>query len=455
VNLLLVEDDPLEARLLKANLGREPRIQVEVVSSAEKALERLRQHAHDAVITDLVLPKADGIELVRRVRLLDPTLPVFVLTAYASLELAVEGVRAGAADFLAKPLDPELLLVRLEQALRQRTLRAGGRRGDPRAKPLVGDILLGDHPRLDDVRHLAGRIARVPGARLLITGESGTGKSLLARAIHMASGVEGQFVEVNCAALPANLLESELFGHERGAFTDAKEQRRGLIELAQNGTLFLDEIGALPLDLQAKLLLFLEKREIRRIGGARPIEINTRVIAATNDDLRQKVGAGAFRPDLFYRLDVTSIEMPPLREIVPVIPRLAEQMLRELAAGFSLPVPPLTETSFAELLDYPWPGNVRELRNAVERALIVYDGGSFEVKRPSGSDLPLGGRSGIQLEHGLTLAEVERRYIEAMLESNRHRDLGEIARRMGISRKTLWEKRRRYALDEQEDPKIA
>jgi two-component system response regulator PilR (NtrC family)/two-component system response regulator HydG len=454
MRLLLVDDDPLETRLLTATLGRERSIQVDIASSGQEALERLERGSPDAVLTDLVMPTLDGIELVRRIRARDASLPVIILTAHATLERAIEGIRAGATEFVLKPIDPTTLLAMVERAVHERQIPRDEGTSSNRAASSIAQVVLGTHHRLDEVRRLAERIARIPTARLLITGESGTGKSLLARAIHAASGATGDFVEVNCAALPASLLESELFGHEKGAFTDAKVLKRGLVELAQNGTLFLDEIGALPLELQAKLLLFLERQEIRRIGGAHPIAIRTRVIAATNDDLRQRVRANTFRSDLFYRLDVAAIEMPPLRQMPAVIPELAKRVALELAAELSLPVPRLTDASFAPLLDYPWPGNVRQLRNTVERALIYHDGGPFEVSPPSGDTLPLAGTGGVQLEFGLTLEEVERRYLGATLSLDRQRELGEIARGLGISRKTLWEKRRRYGLHEK-DPGIS
>src|ERR671919_868285 len=247
----------------------------------------------------------DGIELVRRIRRNYPVLPVVVLTASASVERAVDAMRAGATDFMPKPVNAKALLALLqhdvrEVPLREELERLRARRSGGRAS----DFLVGVHPLLDAARHFAERVARVPEERVLITGESGTGKSFLARAIHSLSGSPGRFVEVSCATLPPNLIESELFGHEKGAFTDARSMKRGLVELAQNGTLFLDEIGTLPLDMQTKLLVFLESRQIRRVGGTEAIPIATRVVAATNENLRVAVKAGQFRADLLFRLDV-------------------------------------------------------------------------------------------------------------------------------------------------------
>ena len=345
------------------------------------ALGRAR---YDAVITDLVMEGTDGIELTRRVRQLDPTIPVFILTASATLPRAVEGIRAGATDFLPKPAHPDALLALVERAVSERPLREEAEeRARARGGTGMEDGVIGTHPRLEGVRRFAERVAKAPGARVLITGESGTGKSLLARGIHASSGVKGRFVEVNCAAIPASLLESELFGHEKGAFTDARSLKRGLIEVAHRGTLFLDEIGAMSLELQAKLLLFLEGREIRRVGGEASIEVDVRVIAATNVDLQRMVQERNFREDLLYRLDVASVEMPPLREMPGVISQLAERFVQELAALQGRLPPRLTSASFAPLMDYGWPGNARELRNAVERALIFHEDGELVVHPPA------------------------------------------------------------------------
>jgi two-component system, NtrC family, response regulator AtoC len=445
IRLLVVDDDLLQARLIKSNLERPGRIRVEAVGSASEALERLAREPLDAVLTDLSMPGMDGLELVRRIRETDPTLPVILMTAHASLESAVEAIRAGATEFLPKPINVSALLTLVERAVHDRPMREEVTALQVRrAQSSAGHLIFGEHPKLDAVRQFAVHVARAPDSRVLITGESGTGKSLLARMIHDLSSLPGRFVEVNCAALPPQLLESELFGHEKGAFTDAKALKRGLIELADKGTLLLDEIGTLPLDLQAKLLLFLESREIRRVGGTQPIAVRTRVIAATNEDLRQRVRERAFRQDLLYRLDVASVEMPPLREVPEVIPELALRFARSIAADMHRSVPQLSPSAMELLKRYPWPGNARELRNAVERAMIFHVDGPLAVEPPPTVE-PLDVHSGVFIAYGLTLDEVERRYLTAALAAN-HGELGELARRLGISRKTLWEKRKRYGL---------
>jgi DNA-binding NtrC family response regulator len=445
INLLVVDDDLLHARLLKANLERPGRLRVEVVSGADDALQRIAQGAVDAVLSDVAMPEIDGIEFVRRVRRTDATLPIVLMTAHASLERAVDGIRAGATEFLPKPVNASAVLALVERAVAERPLREQlVTTAERRAAGEPEGFLYGDHPRLAEVRSFAKQIAATPMARVLVTGESGTGKSLLARAIHELSRAPGRFVEVNCAALPAQLLESELFGHEKGAFTDAKTMKRGLLEVADRGTLLLDEIGTMPLELQAKLLTVLESRELRRVGGTTSIPLRVRIIAATNDDLRRRVRERHFRQDLLYRLDVASVEMPALRDMPEVIVSLAERFLVELCAEFHRPCPPLDGASADRLRAYPWPGNARELRNAVERALIFHEGSSPLVVQPPATAGELA-TSDVPLELGLTLEEVERRYVAATLERTPG-DLALVAERLGISRKTLWDKRRRYGL---------
>jgi two-component system, NtrC family, response regulator AtoC len=449
LNVLLVDDDPTTTTSLSAGLERVGSFRVRTVESGEEALEAFERSTWDAVATDLIMPGMDGIELVRRVRAQDPSIPLFLFTASASIRKAVEGIRAGATDFLPKPVDVEAFALLMENAVEERVAREEvARELLRRAGSEMEDLLVGHHALLGEVRGQAEKVARMPSVRALLTGESGTGKSLLAQAIHDRSGARGRFVSVNCAALPAQLLESELFGHERGAFTDARSLKRGLIEMAHGGTLFLDEIGAMPLELQGKLLLFLEEREIRRVGGTGAIPISAHIIAATNEDLRRRVEERAFRADLLYRLDVAAIELPPLRAMPEVIPELAARFTHEICEEARIPVPPLDERSFAGLEVYPWPGNVRELRNAVERALIFREPGPLRVRppRPRSPGEGLAEGPSIRLPLDLPLAEVERSYVTEVLKTHGEMELQEVAGLLGISRKSLWEKRKRWGL---------
>jgi two-component system, NtrC family, response regulator AtoC len=448
LDILLVDDDLLAARLLKAQLDRPGRITLDIAGSAEEGFERFSQRRFQAVVTDLMMGGgADGLRLLQRIREVDATVPVVVLTAHASLERAVEAIRLGATDFLQKPPNVGALLALLERAVQQRPWQEEALALRERwSGNHAAGFILGAHPKLDAVRQFAEQVAAVPEGRILITGETGTGKSLLARAIHELGESSGRFMEVNCAALPGALLESELFGHEAGAFTDARTMKRGIIEHAHKGTLLLDEIGAMPLELQAKLLLFLENREIRRVGGTEAIPVRCRVVAATHEDLRRMVRERTFRQDLLYRLDVASIEMPALREVPETIADIAEHFVRSVSADLVRPLPQLDADSFAALRAHQWPGNVRELRNAVERALMFHSGsGPLRVPAPVVYDDEASGPV-VALPLGMTLDEVERRYITATLEREEAGDLAGVAERLGISRKTLWDKRRRFGI---------
>ena len=333
--LLLVDAEPASARLLVANLGLPARLAVTTCARAAEALGQVAAGGMAGVIIALELPDLDGAELVRRLRRLDAALPVVVLARELSTERTVELVRAGANEVLSGPRNATVLRSLLERLVLDAPppappAAAGTSAAGPRGS--AEQYLRGAHPRIAAIRVFAEQVARVPDARVLITGETGTGKSLLAHAIHELSGAPGRLVEVNCAALPPQLLESELFGHEAGAFTDARGLKRGLVELADRGTLFLDEIGTMPLELQAKLLLFIERREIRRVGGADTVPVRCRLITATHENLRQRVRDRTFRQDLLFRLDVAAVEMPPLRDMPALVPELAARFAAELAA---------------------------------------------------------------------------------------------------------------------------
>ncbi len=327
----------------------------------------------DAAILDYSLPDGDGVSVLKSLRQLDPDLPVIMLTANQEVDVVVEAIKAGASDYVAKPFDVHNLVIRLTRAIdatgSTRELR---RLKEDMARPFSLDSMIGESEPMQRVKALARRVAQSPSSTVLITGDSGTGKDLLAKFIHYASNRAARaFLNITCSALPETLLEAELFGHERGAFTDARQQKRGLFEQADQGTVFLDEIGEMPPTLQAKLLRFLEERAFRRLGGMSDIKVDVRVVAATNRDLEQQVREGKFREDLYYRLNVLRIPMPALRERGRDIVLLARHYMAAFSREFRRPVRALTPEVERLLIDYSWPGNVRELRNVIERAVLL------------------------------------------------------------------------------------
>ncbi len=454
----ILDDDLVHAKLVAANLGP-GRFRTRVFDLPDELLAHHAEEPADAVITDLVMPDVNGVEVTRRLRLADRHLPVFVLTGHADLATAIEALKAGATEYLTKPVNIDELTTLLSRALAERPLlEAGASLEQARGREYSVQAILGQHPKVEEVRTFVRRMAAIPHPTVLLLGESGSGKNLAARAIHYSSPHSvGRFVEINCSALPANLLEAELFGYKKGAFTDAREAKRGLIEVADGGTLFLDEIADLGPDLQAKLLNVLEDRRFRRLGGTDEIEVGLRLITATNRDLEQQVRAGRFRADLYYRVTVAAITLPPLRETRSDVPLLADHFREAFNREFKKQVESIDAAALQVLRAWDWPGNVRELRNVIERAMIFSDGPI--LKR---SDLPSLGRVGrtaradvreveggegdaFHLAKGLSLADAEREYIRATLRQTGG-NIQQAAEILGISRKNLWEKRKKYGL---------
>jgi|DewCreStandDraft_5_1066085.scaffolds.fasta_scaffold09676_4 DNA-binding NtrC family response regulator len=442
--VFVVDDDPDQVSLVVAQLERTRAFRTRGFTSARAALRAHETEPADAVITDLRMPEVDGFEFIRRLRRSDAGLPILVLTAHGEEDEAAQAFDAGATDFVTKPVDPVTLRTRLTHALKEAPSRrllteVTSDRFNPNA-------IVGQHPKVQAVRAFVQRVAAVPQITVLLLGESGTGKNLVARAIHGAGpNPHAPFVDINCAALPSSLLEAELFGYEKGAFTGAEQTKRGLVEAADGGTLFLDEIGHLPLELQAKLLSFLESRTFRRLGSVQERTAQVRIIAATNANLAALVAQGVFRADLYYRLNVASHVLPPLREIASDIPEMTAYFVERAARYFGKPVPRLEPRSVERLQRYSWPGNARELRNVVERSLIFADGPVLEVLAPEENPETDGEVDGILLPRGLTLEEVERRYIAATLEEVGG-NVALAAQRLGISRKVLWQRRRKLGL---------
>ncbi len=454
--ILLVEDKDSLRAMLKLALESQDHVVVEA-RDQEEAVAALRDSQPALVLSDLRLPKGDGLGVLRAVKEMDAELPVIVMTAHGSIQDAVEAMKQGALDFLAKPVDPDHLLLLVSRALEQRRLlsdyrllkeEAAARRGGP---SIIGDSVA--------LRQTIASIERAAGTdtTVLLEGESGTGKELCARALHNASArATGPFVAINCAAIPENLLEAELFGYERGAFTGATQRKIGKFEMAQRGTIFLDEIGEMPLALQAKMLRAIETKRIERLGGNSSIQVDVRIVAATNRMLRQAVAARQFREDLYFRLSVFPVTIPPLRERKEDIPTLAHHFVERVARDVGKKLT-LSPEALAMLVEHGWPGNVRELQNAIERAVILADGDRLLPRH-----LSLSTQQGFnasadpwdQLDWSGTLADVATRFAaeaerrklaHAMKQANN--DKGRASDLLQINFKTLSAKLRQYGLE--------
>jgi two-component system response regulator HydG len=445
-HLLIVDDEP-SARSTLALLLRKRGHHVLDADGLTATVKRLGEEVFDLVVTDLKMPDGDGLDVLRAVKAQSPGTEVILLTAYAGWRSAKEAIRLGALDYFEKGDDPDELYHRIDKALAERALRRENENLREQLRERYGlSGLIAQSPAMHDVLDLIERVAPTD-ATLLIRGESGTGKEVIAKAVHHASPrAERPFVAVNCGAVPETLLESELFGFIRGAFTGAVASKRGLFEEAHGGTLFLDEIAEMPAALQVKLLRTLQSREIRRLGATQPTIIDARVIAATNRDLAAMIGDGRFREDLFYRLNVIEAVLPPLRERREDIPALAEHFAGRSAARLGRDLRLAPET-IERLLRYPWPGNVRELENAMERAVILARGSAVTPE-----DLPPHVSAGLNLgaspvlPRQTTLAEAERDLILQTLERF-GRNHSAAAEALGIGRTTLWRKLKEYEID--------
>jgi DNA-binding NtrC family response regulator len=445
LRILVVDDETIVRESLSAWL-RQDAHEVEVAENAKEALRLAARSRHDIALVDIKMPGMDGLALQQHLSAADPELAVILMTAYASVESAVAAMKAGAYDYIVKPFDPDDLSLLIRRAGEHRSLRAENVRLKESLESAASvPPLLGGSPVMKRVHDLVATVS-ASDATVLVTGESGTGKELVARAIHAGSARRyGPLVVVNCAALSEGVLESELFGHEAGAFTGARARHKGKFEAADGGTVFLDEIGEVGPKVQIDLLRVLEEKVVTRLGSTTPVSVDFRVIAATNRDLPALVRVGQFREDLYWRLNVVTIALPPLRERREDVLLLAEHFLARFTRAMSRRPMALSEEARQALLDYAWPGNVRELQNAIERAVVVSAGPGVELR-----DLPLHVAAGAARPGPASLAEAEKAHVRAVLD-NQGWNISRAARVLGIDRVTLYSKIKRYGLHKPDD----
>ena len=441
--ILVVDDEPDMAENVALTL-RTAGHEVIVETESLKALDLVERERPDLVVTDLRMPQLDGLALLERIRASHPELPLVVLTAYASVDSAVEAMKKGATDYLAKPFIPEELLVRVDRALAWTELTEENRYLRERVESGEQDgEIVGSSRALAEVLRLVDKVAATD-ARVLVVGESGTGKELIARTIHRRSSRSGTpFFAINCGALTETLLESELFGHERGAFTGAMATKKGIFEVADAGTLLLDEIGETSLAFQTKLLRVVEQGEFFHVGGTRPLRAQVRLISSSNRDLRKAIAEGRFREDLFYRLSVVQIYVPPLRQRVEDIPALAAHFLGMYSREIKKKVRGIHPEAMGALTSYAWPGNIRELQNVIERAVIMVEDGEEILPEQLPADVrePQAAVAGPMAE----VLNAERELLlRTLRECNWNRSLA--AKRLGIGRRTLYDKLARLAI---------
>ncbi|MGQ9688848.1 MAG: sigma-54-dependent transcriptional regulator [Desulfobaccales bacterium] len=447
--ILLVDDEPQILQALSGLLNDED-FEVLTAADGETALSLVREELPDLVLLDIALPGRDGLDILKELKELYPTLPVIMISAYGSVENAVKATRLGAYDFIEKPPHADKILLTVRNALEMARLSEENRRLRQQAVP-VREII-GQSQAIMQLKEML-RLVAPTNASVLITGENGTGKELVARALHFLSRRSHRpFVEVNCAAIPEDLIESELFGHEKGAFTGATSRRQGKFDLAHEGTLFLDEIGDMSLKTQAKILRILEEQRFERVGGSRPIQVDVRIVAATNKNLEEEIARGAFREDLYHRINVIPLQVPPLRERREDIPLLSQHFLAEVARENQTPAKTLTPAALEMLKSQPWPGNVRELKNLIWRVFLLCPNPVIDVQ-----DLPLE-RAGTGLGEGnlnalLTVTDFrearagfEREYLQRKLKEHGG-SVSAAAEAIGLERTHLYRKLRALNLE--------
>ncbi len=473
--VLVVDDDPTQRRLMQAAAEKQG-FRARVVENGERALEEASdaRHGVDVVLLDLVMPGLSGMETLERLMERRPDLPVIVITATGGIDTVVSAMRAGAVDFFVKPASPERIAISIRNALKLSDLRGEVKRLTKKTDGKLGfDDMIASAPSMRGVVRL-GQRAAASTIPLLILGESGVGKEVIARCIQSASDRAGKpFVTVNCGAIPENLVESILFGHEKGSFTGATDKKLGKFVEADQGTLFLDEVGELPLDMQVKLLRVLQEGEVDAVGSRRPTKVDVRIISATNRDLAQLVKEGRFREDLYYRLNVFPIEIPSLRERKEDLPALIDHFVGRFNAEEGKVIPGVSPETQAMLTSYDWPGNVRQLENAVFRAIVLSDGGALKPEdfpqisglsaltlvadAPSPKPANDQGDQPVAVTDGTgelrTLEAIERDLIQFAID-HYSGHMSEVARRLGIGRSTLYRKVREYDLKVREDGEL-
>ena len=415
---ILIVDDEANARAALSEILHDEGYATETAADGFKALGKLEEFSPDVILTDLKMPGLDGIAFMEKARAAAPGAVFVVMTAFGTITSAVNAVKKGADNYLTKPLEFEALSAVVERAMEKARLLQEARalRDRLRERNAFG-LIVSDDPKMQELLELVAQVGP-SRASVLVTGESGTGKELIAESIHAASPrAQRPFVRLNCAALAESLLESELFGHERGAFTGAVGRRDGRFKQADGGTLFLDEIGEIPQGVQVKLLRFLQERTFERVGGNETLKVDVRVICATNRDLREEIKKGSFREDLFYRLNVVTIELPPLRDRRGDIPALASFFLRRYAVENGRSIEGISDEALTRLRSYAWPGNVRELENVIERAVVLCDGAQIEARHLPPSLVPHTQREGVPPIPGSTIQDLERYAILKTLEA--------------------------------------
>ncbi|MDP5293615.1 sigma-54 dependent transcriptional regulator [Oceanimonas sp. CHS3-5] len=441
-HILLIDDDAAIRRSAGQTLELED-YDVCALDSADKALPLIDEDFTGIVITDINMPGTTGLELLERVKAVDRDIPVILITGFGDISMAVSAIRSGAYDFIEKPFSSDLLLDVVHRALEKRALTLDNRRlrRELQAQSAPGPRIIGSSPAVQELRRLVQTVASSP-ADILLMGETGSGKDLLARYIHEHSPRREQnFVAINCGGMPESLIESELFGHEKGAFTDAKEKRIGKFEHAHGGTLFLDEIESMPMSLQIKLLRVLEERAIERLGSNRLIPLDIRIVAATKADLRALADAGEFREDLYYRLNVVRIDIPPLRARPEDIPLLFQHFALLASAQYEREIPPLSAERLHQLLSHSWPGNVRELRNLAERYVLLGEACSFDLGDETNLANPATGQG---------LAARVDQFEKTLIQTELARHGGSIKHTqesLQLPRKTLYDKMKKHGLD--------